>query len=331
MRPDPDYQFVNPTPDTEQAALPPRSSGISPVRGLATLPRNFLIALGVILLCFALPLSHWARFAVQSDLFSYVLLVPVVSIYLFLTGTSGSKASHFRAALPARVLGAALGIAGVGLMAVYGTTPLRGVTLAAQDAAALIGASFALCVAGASALLLPALRLRTAAFPLFFLLFMAPFPVAMEHAIEMFLQHGSAPPSYWFFKLAGTPVYREGLIFQLPGMTLQIAPECSGIRSTIVLFLTSLVASHLFLRSTWKRALLVGFVLPLALVRNGFRIFVIGELCVHIGPHMIDSVIHHRGGPIFFALSLIPFSILVYFLVKSDRPKTPVLPKTAAS
>jgi exosortase C (VPDSG-CTERM-specific) len=322
---------VNPTPDTREATAQHQRGGDAPVRGQASLPRNFLFSLVVILLCFALPLSHWARFALQSDLFSYVLLVPIVSIYLFLSRTGPSKVSPFGAAVPSRTLGTILGFTGVVLIAYYATASTRGITLAAQDAAALIGGSFALCVAGASAFLLPAPRIQTAAFPLFFLLFMAPFPVAMEHAIEMFLQHGSAPPSYWFFKLAGTPVYREGLIFQLPGMTLQIAPECSGIRSTIVLFLTSLVASHLFLRSTWKRALLVGFVLPLALVRNGFRIFVIGELCVHIGPHMIDSVIHHRGGPIFFALSLIPFSILVYFLVKSDRTQAPALSQPAVT
>ena len=32
----------------------------------------------------------------------------------------------------------------------------------------------------------------------------------------------------------------------------------------------------------------------------------IGLLCVHVGPHMIDSYIHRQGGPIFFALSLGP-------------------------
>jgi exosortase C (VPDSG-CTERM-specific) len=164
-----------------------------------------------------------------------------------------------------------------------------------------------------------------ALFPLCFLVFLAPFPVAVEHAIESFLQYGSAPPSYWLFKLAGTPVFRQDMIFELPGMRLQIAPECSGIRSTLVLFMTSLVAAHLFLRSPSKKLILVAVVVPLALMRNGFRIFTIGELCVHVGPHMIDSQIHHRGGPIFFALSLIPFSVLVYYLVKSDRRKAAAL------
>ena len=89
-----------------------------------------------------------------------------------------------------------------------------------------------------------------------------------------------------------------------------MARECSGIRSTVVLFITSLLASHLFLKSPWRRFVLVAFVIPLAIVRNGFRILVIGLLCVHIGPHMIDSFIHHRGGPIFFVLSLIPLFVV---------------------
>ena len=47
--------------------------------------------------------------------------------------------------------------------------------------------------------------------------------------------------------------------------------------------------------------------------------FTIGELCVHVGPQMINSPIHHKGGPIFFALSLIPFFLLLVALQKSER------------
>jgi exosortase/archaeosortase family protein len=60
-------------------------------------------------------------------------------------------------------------------------------------------------------------------------------------------------------------------------------------------------------------------VIPLALLRNGFRVFVLGELCTHIGPQMIDTPIHHQGGPLFFALSLIPFFLLLVWLRKSER------------
>jgi hypothetical protein len=47
-------------------------------------------------------------------------------------------------------------------------------------------------------------------------------------------------------------------------------------------------------------------------------VFVIGELCVHVGPKMIDSPIHHHGGPLFFVLSLGPFFLLLYALRKHD-------------
>jgi exosortase/archaeosortase family protein len=75
----------------------------------------------------------------------------------------------------------------------------------------------------------------------------------------------------------------------------------------------------MFLRQPWRRAALCLVVIPLALARNGLRIFVIGELCVHVGPHMIDSPIHHHGGPLFFAISLVPFFLWLYFLKKTER------------
>jgi exosortase/archaeosortase family protein len=86
-----------------------------------------------------------------------------------------------------------------------------------------------------------------------------------------------------------------------------------------VLLIVSLVAGRLFLRSPWKRTVLALAIIPLALLRNGFRVFVIGELCTHVGPEMINSPIHHRGGPLFFALSLIPFFLLLFYLRKSER------------
>ncbi len=67
------------------------------------------------------------------------------------------------------------------------------------------------------------------------------------------------------------------------------------------------------------RLVLVLFVFPLAIVRNSIRILTIGLLCVHIGPHMIDSYIHRSGGPIFFALSLIPLFLLLLWLRRLQR------------
>jgi len=131
------------------------------------------------------------------------------------------------------------------------------------------------------------------------------------------------------FRIAGTTVYREGLVFHLPSITMEVAPQCSGIRSSLVLFIVSLVGGQMFLNSNWRRLVLVLVVLPLALLRNGFRVFTLGELCEKIGPHMIDSWVHHRGGPIFFALSLIPFMGLVWWLMRGEAKAQPSSAKSA--
>ena len=155
--------------------------------------------------------------------------------------------------------------------------------------------------------------------------------IAARRARVVFTAARSASAAAWFFKLYGTPFFRVETYFQLPGFSLNVAPECSGIHSSLALFITSLVASYLFLRSPWRRTLLCLAVLPLAILRNGLRVFVIGELCVHVGPEMIDSYIHRHGGPIFFVLSLVPFFLLLLLLIRSERRRSQPSPSTPES
>lgn len=278
--------------------------------------RDLILGLVILGVVFAFPLYRLLAFALHSDLFSYVLLVPLVSGYFLHLQRKNAPPHvglrHLQLGIPLTAVG------GIGVLAYY-LFLFSGAAVASQNMAALAGASFVVSLTGVVAMFSDRAQLRAAAFPLAFLLFMVPFPVSVEQAIESFLQHSSAPPAHWLFQLAGTPVFKEGLVFQLSNIKLQVAPECSGIRSTIVLFMTSIIAGKLFLRSPWRRFALTAFVVPLALLRNGFRIFTIGELCVHMGPHMIHSDIHHKGGAIFFALSLIPFFAAVYLLIRSEK------------
>jgi len=48
-----------------------------------------------------------------------------------------------------------------------------------------------------------------------------------------------------------------------------------------------ILAANLFLKTSWRRIVLVACIIPLAILRNGFRILVIGLLCVNAGPQMI--------------------------------------------
>jgi len=165
--------------------------------------------------------------------------------------------------------------------------------------------------------------MAAAAFPVAFLLFMVPLPDVAVNWLTMASARASASAAQLLFSISGVPVSQDGVMLSIPGMTLEVAKECSGIHSSWVLFICSLLTSHLFLRTRWRRSVLVAFVIPLGILRNGFRILVIGMLCVFVGPHMIDSPIHHRGGPLFFALSLVPLFILLWWFWHQEQRLNP--------
>jgi exosortase C (VPDSG-CTERM-specific) len=283
--------------------------------------KEFVWATIVLLACFSVPLLRLVWFAATSDLYSHVLLVPFVTAYLVWIERHNLRGSS----LPNRRFAVFAWSAGSVLLAGYWAAVWLGWSMTLQDNLSWMTSSFVCFFFGVCGLFAGREVLRVMQFPLCFLVFMVPFPTLVHGWLEGFLQRWSALTAYGMFQLAGTPVFYNSLNFQLPGISLQVAPECSGIHSSLVLFLTSLVAGHLFLRSPWKRGILALAVLPLGLLRNGFRIFVIGQLCVHFGPQMIHSAIHRDGGPIFFALSMVPFFLLLILLRRSEQvPAEPV-------
>jgi exosortase C (VPDSG-CTERM-specific) len=276
---------------------------------------GFLVATGILIICFCWPLYELARFSFSRDLYSHILLIPFISFYLFWErrGSVPDRAAPDRTgAVVFSVLGFACVIGAV--MIGNASPPSAIEDLLALEIGGLVFLFIAICFG-----FLGRPVAHSLAFPLGFLFFMAPFPVFLMEQIVSGLQLGSAVTADTMFELVGTPVVYEGLRFRLSNISIEVAPECSGIHSSLALLVTSFIAAYLFLRSPWKRMIFVLSVVPLSLVRNGFRIFTIGELCVHYGAQMINSYIHRHGGPIFFALSLVPFFVLLVLFSKSDR------------
>ena len=267
-------------------------------------------------LLFVRPLSMLMLHAAQSDLHSHILLVPFISGYLLYIGR-GQYPTAYRSSTAGTVT-----VGGIGIAALVMGIEWRG-TLSVNDDLALMGLAYVSFLAAGGFLFLGSKWMRAAAFPIAFLIFMLPLPDAAVNWLEDASANASAEAAAQYFHVLGTPLVRHGTVFELPGIVVRVAQECSGIHSSWVLFITSLIASHLFLRTSWRRIALVAFVIPLGILRNGFRILVIGLLCVHVGPHMINSSIHRHGGPLFFALSLIPLFLLLWWLRQQERRKLP--------
>lgn len=268
----------------------------------------------VLLAVFARPLLVLISYAAARELHSYVLLVPFVSAYLLYLRRD-QLPKKYSTDLWLTLVSLA---AGLGFFACTQALEIAARAPAINTRIVLVTLSFLCCLAAGGFFFLGRDWMRSAAFPLAYLIFMVPMPDAMADVLETASKYASAEVANLFFNLSGTPFHRAGLIFQLPNITIEVAQQCSGIRSSWVLFITSILAANLFLKTPWRRVALVAFVIPLAILRNGFRILVIGLLCVNVGPQMIHSLIHRRGGPFFFVLSLIPLFLLLWWLRKGD-------------
>ena len=263
-------------------------------------------------LFFLQPLTRLMLYAAGTDLHSHILLIPLITAYLLYLRRDSFRFAYTTSAAATILFG------GIGIVALAMRQQWRA-SLSLNDELALVALSFVSFIEAGGFMFLGSRWMLSAAFPAAFLIFMIPLPDITVDWLEKASMLASAEAAASYFKLVGMPMVRQGTIFELPGIVLQVAQECSGIRSSWVLFITSLVASHLFLKTGWKKALLVALVIPLGILRNGFRILVIGLLSVHIGPHMIHSPIHHKGGPLFFALSLIPLFLLLWWLRRSEH------------
>jgi exosortase C (VPDSG-CTERM-specific) len=280
----------------------------------------------LLLAAFGRPLLGLANYAAHSALHSYILLVPLVSAYLLYLRRD-QLPKKYGADLP---VGIVLLACGLGIFLFAHWLGFAGRTPADNHYFVLLALSFLCCLAAGGFFFFGRDWMGAAAFPLTYLIFMVPMPDAMADALETASKYASAEVANVLFHLSGTPLVRAGVVFQLPNITIEVAQECSGIRSSWVLLMTSILAANLFLKTSWRRFALVAFVIPLAILRNGFRILVIGLLCVNVGPQMIHSVIHRRGGPVFFALSLIPLFVLLWWLRKGETRARPEEPHRAS-
>ena len=160
---------------------------------------------------------------------------------------------------------------------------------------------------------------RRASFPLLFLLLMVPLPPAVLERSIYLLQQGSTEIAYLLFKASGTPVLRQGFVLSIPGVAIEVAKECSGIRSSVALFITCLLAAHLFLRTKWRMFVFALLSLPLAVVKNGIRIATLTLLSVYVDPGFLTGRLHHQGGFVFFFIALAILAPVLIFFQKSEE------------
>lgn len=263
-------------------------------------------------LLFALSLVfYWAAvkdlvaLSIRTDQYSHIIFIPFLSWALVLRG----RIKIFKRVYYSFCVGA--GVLSVGVF----MGKLIGPPLGEQkNTFALIIVSLVIIWIGAFILCYGWTAFRTGAFALTFLLLMVPLPDFLLDKVISLVRYGSAEIVSLLFGVVSVPVFREGFRFMLPNGSIEIARQCSGIHSTIALFIVTLLAGHLFLPSMLKRTLLLLSTVPIVCLTNGIRIASLTLLSVYVNKDVLSGGLHHKGGVLFFGLALVLMGCLLYLM-----------------
>jgi len=266
------------------------------------------------LLIFYTPLKEVFRLAFYERFYAHMILVPFVSGYfIFLKRRQISLAIDysFKAGIILSMIGIFL----------FWVGEKNGLGLSQSSHLSLAVLSALIFWTGGIVLIYGIKAFKTAAFPLLFLLLMVPILGKALETIIYVLTCGSAEAAYGFFKLTGVPILREGSTFHLPGLSVEVAEQCSGINSSVALFITSILAGKLFLQTGWKKLVLVLCVFPITILKNGMRIATLTLLGAYVDPRILSSDLHRQGGIPFFILALIVMMPILFWLRKTEKEK----------
>ena len=287
-------------------------SGTFDVSGITTHHRGFLLFGILSLVLFWSPLAVLANLVAHDERYSYIAVVPFVSLCLIYL----ARKRIFRDPRPA--LRAGISPLAGGLV-LYAAIRVAGPRFSPAIALSLAAAALVLVWIGAFVICYGVKPWKAAIFPLLFLaLIIPPPPVVLRDAVT-WLQRGSAEMSYILFKLFGVPVLRQGFTFSLPGLDIEIAQQCSGLRSSLSLFLTSVLAGHLVLHSAWKKVCFSLFSIPIVIFKNALRIVVLSVLGAYVDRDILFGTLHRSSGLLFSPLALGALGYLLLLLYRSEE------------
>jgi exosortase len=174
------------------------------------------------------PARELAAAAVSNSLYTHLIFVPIFCAYLVWL----RRKSIFAESNLAPYTGIILLI--IGSLLVLSQVLLND-RLGLNNRLSFQAAGLVIYVWGAVVLLFGGRAFRRALFPMLFLMFMIPLPSVILAPFEHLLQTGSAHAADVVMRICGVPAYQNGVDITIPGVTIKVATQCSGIRSALAL------------------------------------------------------------------------------------------------
>lgn len=284
------------TPGLTTAASPGEAiaepSGQSSRRTIA-IDKALWMPIGVALLMFAvlyakpayLLLRDWTNFD-NPDSGTGLLLAPLAFWFAWQTGLKEARK-------PAIVLGVGLLLASVGLRFV-------------SDLAAELFTMRVSMLMGAAGLILWFFGVRQllALWLPFVLLGLAiPLPELVIAKLTAPLQLVASKIGASLIEWRNIPVLLNGNVIRIPGHDLFVAEACSGLRSLTALVNLGVLLGAMLLAKPWSRVTLLVLAVPMAILINGFRIFLTAFLVYFVSPEAGSGFMHTTEGWLMFVIA----------------------------
>jgi exosortase len=163
-------------------------------------------------------------------------------------------------------------------------------------------------------------------FPIFFLFFMFPLPIAWTNFASVWLQDWVSVVSGKFLGLFFV-CHQRGNMIILAGadQPLHVAQECSGLRQLVAFLALAVLMTHLSRRGIIFGLFMILAAVPIAILSNVLRVLLMAIMIRYFGAASVSGWLHDLP-----ALVTLPIGILFFFLLlKSVGDFFPLKPESA--
>lgn len=143
--------------------------------------------------------------------------------------------------------------------------------------------------------------------PLTYLLLMIPIPYIVYDAAAFPLKLFVTKVSVLALKSMGVVLWQEGNILMFPGITLEVADACSGLRSIMSLLALGAAYALVLHSSARDRVVLIAATLPIAVLTNCLRVIATGVLAQYYGAAAAEGFFHEFAGMFIFFMAVAMF------------------------
>lgn len=133
----------------------------------------------------------------------------------------------------------------------------------------------------------------------------------LTQPLKIWISESAVGLLYWL----GYPVANSGVHIQMAQYELLVQQACAGLGSIFSLLAIGLLYVHLSKRAlTWRSALLILGIIPIAMLANWMRVLILLLLTYHFGDGVAQSFAHDVAGLTTFALAIVGMLVLDHLL-----------------